>query len=518
MSSSSNEPGSANYENESTKQIAKQALAQKRNVRDLNTRLEMYVRAQAEKTRNVTQLKEALARQEMELKNKLKQQQLQFQDNIEKLRKENENLAYDNKCTHSELTNINSQKKEFESRLIASESKNATLTSELSAIRLNENRLKEELEASRKECATLNYKYDSYSAERNSFSDRMNKQKIKNEQLLRELTQIETSLKSEKETFSRVLIEKESEIDELKGEISELLVCNNDTQSRLRSEFDNKLADFVSKREDQYKQEKDEWMRIFKEEFNRKLRSFKEANQELSHCNIKQSEENVELRGRISKLKSQKTELEVLNRNLEEENEKLRNDLDDLRRQKDLEIKHKNTQILQSKDKYKAKELQFEELAGIKLQLDAEIELYRNILNDAEKECGYSSPFRQQENNCTNNVGNSRKRKRLNTYGHMTPMGASSIDNNNNLEKKIILCENSNNSHSNSKIRVITPGIARGGMQAVKDIKELNIESGSDNDNDTEMKDTEESSDDEFDTCDDNNYGTVTSTPIGIEG
>eukprot|EP01083_Nonionella_stella_P181547 650681_1 len=95
-------------------------------------------------------------------------------------------------------------------------------------------------------------------------------------------------------------------------------------------------------------------------------------------------------------------------------------------------------------------------------------------------------------------------------------MGASSIDNNNNLEKKIILCENSNNSHSNSKIRVITPGIARGGMQAVKDIKELNIGSGSDNDNDTEMKDTEESSDDCFDTCDeDNNYGT---TPAGIEG
>merc|ERR1711994_1029657 len=101
------------------------------------------------------------------------------------------------------------------------------------------------------------------------------------------------------------------------------------TQSRLRKEGDNKLAEFVQKRELQYKQEKDEWMRIFKEEFNRKLRSFKEANQELSRSNVKQQEDITDLRTRISKLKQQKTELEVQNRNNEEEAEKLRNDLDD---------------------------------------------------------------------------------------------------------------------------------------------------------------------------------------------
>ena len=87
--------------------VAKQALAQKRNVRDLNTRLEMYVRAQNEKTRNVNQLKEALARNEMDYRNKLNQQKLQFQDQIEKSRKQIENLAYDNKCIHQELDTAN---------------------------------------------------------------------------------------------------------------------------------------------------------------------------------------------------------------------------------------------------------------------------------------------------------------------------------------------------------------------------------------------------------------------------
>lgn len=135
-----------------------------------------------------------------------------------------------------------------------------------------------------------------YESDKNSFDDKISKFKIKNEQLLRDLTQKETSLKSEKEAFERVLIDKNDEIDSYKKQINELEVINNSTQTRLRKEFDNKLAEFVQKREEQYKQEKDEWMRIFKEEFNRKLRSFKEANQELSHVNIKQSEENTELR------------------------------------------------------------------------------------------------------------------------------------------------------------------------------------------------------------------------------
>merc|ERR1712048_869983 len=128
-----------------------------------------------------------------------------------------------------------------------------------------------------------------------------------------------------------------------------------------------------------------------------------------------------DLRTRISKLKQQKTELEVQNRNNEEEAEKLRNDWDDLRRTKDNEIKMKNALILQERDRYKAKELQFDELAGIKLQLDSEIELYRNILNEAEQECGYMSPLANKNSNSHNTNGRSRKRKRLNngSYAQM---------------------------------------------------------------------------------------------------
>merc|ERR1712228_260038 len=337
---------------------------------------------------------------------------------------------------------------------------------------------------SRKQYASIKYKFDSYELERNQFEDRMTKLKTKSEQYLRELTQKETILKAEKETFDRVLIAKNEELDKYRSELKSLQFENNSTQSRLRKEFDNKLAEFVQKREEQYKQEKDEWMRIFKEEFNRKLRSFKEANQELSHSNVKQSEEITDLRTRISKLKQQKTELEVQNRNNDEEMEKLRNDWDELRRTKDNEIKMKNAMILQERDRYKAKELQFDELAGIKLQLDSEIELYRNILNEAEEECGYMSPLNMKNTNNTNRH-QSRKRKRLNngTYASMsTPIGPSK-----RLQNEV--CNNSNNGQSEKLI--IAPGIARAAKIAQNDLKQF-ADSAESEEDDQEMKDREE--------------------------
>eukprot|EP00484_Ammonia_sp_Unknown_P015122 CAMPEP_0197081440 /NCGR_PEP_ID=MMETSP1384-20130603/214635_1 /TAXON_ID=29189 /ORGANISM="Ammonia sp." /LENGTH=603 /DNA_ID=CAMNT_0042520335 /DNA_START=132 /DNA_END=1944 /DNA_ORIENTATION=- len=462
----SDEPGS-----QSSLPIAKQALAQKRNVRDLNTRLEMFVRAQAEKTRAINQLKESLARQEMDYKSKLTQQRVQFQDNVEKLRKENQNLAYENKCTQQEFTNALTSKAEFEERLLKSEEKNAALSSENSNIRTDLSRTQQEFDDMRKAFATMKYKYDSYEAERCSFESRMAKQKSKTEQLLKELTQKEATLKTEKATFERLIVEKNEEIEHFTEAVKKLELENSTTQSRLRQEFDNKLAEFVQKREEQYKQEKDEWMRIFKEEFNRKLRSFKEANQELSHSNIKQSEEIQDLRARISKLKQQKTELEVTNRNNEEEIEKLRNDLDDLRRTKDAEIKLKNSLIIQERDRFKAKELQFDELAGMKLQLDAEIELYRNILNEAERDCGYNSPMVMKTNTGTRN---SRKRKRMNNY-NMTPIFR----------------------------KIITPGVSRAAKIAQKDLKAF------ESDGDHEDQDMKEQESESFDTYE---------TPSGIEG
>ena len=88
----------------------------------------------------------------------------------------------------------------------------------------------------------------------------------------------------------------------------------------------------------------------------------------------------------------------------------MRNDLDELRRTKDAEIKEKNQELNEERDRFAQKELEFDELAGIKVQLDAEIELYRSILNEAEEACGYMSPL--DARNCGSASRNSRAERR----------------------------------------------------------------------------------------------------------
>merc|ERR1719474_2388172 len=281
-----------------------------------------------------------------------------------------------------------------------------------------------------------------------------------NERLLRDLTKIEAERTAETEANTQVLVEKNEEIERLKKGNAELADNVATTQMRMRKEFDSKLADFVTKREAQYNLEKDEWMRIFKDEFNRKLESFKHANKDLAEQNTKLSQQIGDLRTRISKLKQQKTELEQTRKSNEEEIERRIDDLDVLRRAKDAEIHSMKTRLDEESDRFKAKEIQFDELAGIKLQLDAEIELYRSILNEAEEACGYKSPLDAKYTNTGKR--NSRKRRRV---SHVTPMGPLAAGTNRKM--------------------VVTPGLTRAAKNAEADLV------GSFDSMDEEMKDPE---------------------------
>lgn len=425
----------------------------------------------------------------MELKSKIQVQRESFTATMEKMRSEIENLSFDTKSTKQELHNTLSQKQELEDRIITAESQKAELSSLSAKLQKDNDRVKGELDAMRKGYASLKYKYDSFEIERKTFEDKHRKSTKQNECLMRKLAKTEADLKAEKTTFGQVLVEKNEEIMSQREQINNLEAHNDATQARLREEFDTKLGEFVTKREDQYKLEKEEWMRIFKDEFNRKLGSYKKANEDLGADNMKKEKELADLRTRISKLRQQKTELEVQNRNHEEEVDKMRNDLDELRRTKDAELKVKNQELHEEHDRFAQKELEFDELAGIKVQLDAEIELYRSILNEAEEACGYMSPL--DARNRSGAARNSRKRRRLN---NMTPMGP--------LKECSSTTVNAGN--SNNK-KVETPGVERAAKMAEKALKAF--ESA-----DEEMKDEEEE-EASFDT-DHTEYA----TPGNVEG
>jgi len=425
--------------------VAKQALAQKRNVRDLNTRLEMYVRTMNDIRRQNSQLKKDMATQQVEYTAKITQQRNQLTDTVDRLRADLETISADHKCAVLDLADSNSAKKEYEQRLIAAESRNASLVSETENMNKDICRLKMELDALRQQFASLKYKHESFESERKAAEQRNKETMKQNERLLRDLTKTETERKAEPEANTQVLVDKNEEIERLRKEKAILEDNVATTQMRMRKEFDSKLADFVTKRESQYNLEKDEWMRIFKDEFNRKLACFKEANKDLAEQNTKLSQQIGDLRTRISKLKQQKTELEQTRKSNEEEIERRIDDLDVLRRAKDAEIHDMKTRLDEASDRFKAKEIQFDELASIKLQLDAEIELYRSILNEAEEACGYKSPLDAKYTNTGKR--NSRKRRRV---SHMTPMGP--------------LTDNTN------RKMVVTPGLTRAAKNAEADL------------------------------------------------
>ena len=140
------------------------------------------------------------------------------------------------------------------------------------------------------------YKHESFELEKKQLVDRNRSLTKQNDRAQREVTRKTNELQTETENAQRLLMEKNDEMDQYRAEIKNLELMTTANRDKMRAEFDRKLGSFIDKREEQYKMEKEEWMRIFKDEFNRKLKTFKEQAAELNHSNFKLSEELEDFR------------------------------------------------------------------------------------------------------------------------------------------------------------------------------------------------------------------------------
>merc|ERR1719204_934863 len=426
--------------------VAKQAVKQRRNVRDLNTRLEMYVRSQQDTRQQVTRLKELKAKQEQEFKHKLEQTTQMYEETCAALRKERESLAFESAQSAERLSAALEARKESEAKMLLAESKQAELAALAESLRIEHERNAKQLDAVRSEYASLRYKYESYSVERAQLDlDRVAQQKA-SERLKRDVAAKEEAMSAERESLHKLVADKDAESSHLREEMAAHDIAMTSQQVRLRQELELKLSAFVEKREEQYKQEKAEWMG-----------SYKSANAELKCSNGKLSDEIAELRTRLAKLKAQKSELEVALRESEEEQERMRTEVDERRRRAADELKGLKLDNLELRDALKAKSIELEELAVMKMQLDSEIELYRNILNEAEQCAGYKSPFHSVQKG--NGSRNSRKRKRFNHQEVELE--------NHHLDAQL---KQEEDMASHNKVR--TPGVARATKMAHNDVAE----------------------------------------------
>merc|ERR1719158_831132 len=209
--------------------------------------------------------------------------------------------------------------------------------------------------------------------------DQLTKLKFENSDLSQENAKNRSKLKELEEQLQRFLKTKNGEIEQLKNELEERKLAQKRLEKELRDEFQTKLEQFIAKRREQFEREKAEWMKIFKEEYNRKIEAYKTANRDYADQIKNLLEDKARLDDKIMDLGTKIKELERENRKLETEVNAWRRDYD-----------NQQKIIRDLKAALARKNQEFDELLGIKINLQNEIEQYRKVMRNEEERCGFT--------------------------------------------------------------------------------------------------------------------------------
>lgn len=198
---------------------------EKRELRDLNARLELYVHNQRKKQQTIDSMRNTLAKQEIDFRNKIRDKEAQFNQINEKLRSENESLQYQTKAMHEELQTLEelriytvllfvycvlccaiycccccclydyyyyySAKADLQQRVASSEKRVSQKESEIEGLRHQLQVFGKEMQTLRAENADIKYKYENHDNERKTLMAQFKQMKDKNANLMKESTKVE---------------------------------------------------------------------------------------------------------------------------------------------------------------------------------------------------------------------------------------------------------------------------------------------------------------------------------------
>ncbi|ETO28743.1 condensin, SMC5-subunit [Reticulomyxa filosa] len=421
-------------------------LEEKRELRDLNQRLTMLVRHQREGRSEVNHLKKLLAETEVDFRQKLKDSEKHYQLLQDKFMAENEQLNLHNKTLREQLDTTEKLNTFFPQYftfvnfvfLFNPKEPVKMLRADMTELELKDKKLQamqNQLEGLMNELVAVKASVKASSKNDEQLAGQLQEQcdqwKSKFDMTCEELAKIKSRHKCQVDGYQRELNGKSEENEKLKEQLREYVKKGQELQNQIRQEFDTKMTEvlndlllyqnnlffffFVEKREIQYQSEKEEWMKIFKEEYQKKMTQFKEINAQLVESNKKLESEINDLKLRLTRVRREKAEIDAEKHHLEEELEKARNDTDELRQRKDDELREKTLLVSSLQESLKQKETAFEELSGAKIQLDNEIavenEGWRDLLcafvcvlffiqcpppsffKKTEKEAGYVNPL-----------------------------------------------------------------------------------------------------------------------------
>lgn len=255
--SNAQQPG----ENNENVASAANCANEKKDLRDLNTRLQDYLNRTKTTSREIAHLKSVISQTEIEWRKKLKDAEQLHEISKQKLREENEHLQFQAQHHLEQVAQTKIENDDLKKRLDLAEATASKYLAESETLRKSNTLLKQEAESVRAQFAKLDFQYKNFAEEKESFNKQIVVLNERKAELLKEKTKQASESRAQIDYYSRMLSNKTADVDKLEAQIKEVTATNEAVQTRLRTEFDEKLKDFCSKREVQYEQEKDEWVR-----------------------------------------------------------------------------------------------------------------------------------------------------------------------------------------------------------------------------------------------------------------
>jgi len=104
--------------------------------------------------------------------------------------------------------------------------------------------------------------------------------KLKHAHMLQEQSKVDVTLKDTQEKLTRFIDETDGQISQLRNELIQRGEAEKRIEEELRHEYQTKLEEFINSRRTAHQAEKEEWMKIFRDEYARKISAYRNANED----------------------------------------------------------------------------------------------------------------------------------------------------------------------------------------------------------------------------------------------
>lgn len=351
--------------------------SEKRDMQNLNQRLEYYVGVNKRQHSDYLRMKESLRSAQNQFDNQMGKKASEISSTESKFATERSSLS-------STLTNALGQANSAEAERVKLSQTYGTLTGQYVATDRTVQEKADNLGRLATELKATQAKLDKARRDLNSRETQSASLQVKLSEVKRDIAGLDAvtsnlngQLEATVSTTVSTKTERTAKSSQLGCAITERKNAQKALEKELREEFESNLAKFVAHKAGEHQGEKDEWLKIFNDAYNTKIVAYKAAHKDLA-CQIRDlHSEKQGITGDILSRKSQIAQLTTTRRNIEA-------DIDAKRAQYDST----NKTIRDLKAALARKSQEFDELLAARTKLEAEVSKYAELVAGEERRTG----------------------------------------------------------------------------------------------------------------------------------